>query len=459
MLKPGDLLQDRYRIASLLGSGGMGSVYEAIDIRIDKNVAVKQIIGISSKDPKSVLLVEAFEREAKSLVKANHEFIPDVTDYFSERDSHFLVMELIEGEDLATLLERRNEPFSIDEIMQWIRALLDVLDHLHNLDPPIFHRDIKPLNIKIDLRQKIKLLDFGIAKRRDAGKTTGSDKTLPAATRGYSPIEQIFPFLSATDPIMLRHGAAALGISRQKTDARADIYALGATLYELLTGARPTDADKRFLALLDGKTDVLPAPHKLNENIPSGISVLIMKALEVHREDRFGSVSEMKYAFEKIIPGETSSTLKFGLGRSSSATSSGAEKSDLTIGIRTGIGAILLLGVMIAGTYFYIDRASVGVIGNRPAVNHHSSPYPESPDTNLAVATPNINSIPNNSANSEVEPRPINTPRAGRKSTSPQTKETKPVKEDSEPQAKPMRRCTFEEVRDNPTKKLDCYYP
>ncbi|HNQ15509.1 MAG TPA: serine/threonine-protein kinase, partial [Pyrinomonadaceae bacterium] len=167
MLTKHTLLQQRYRIVRHLGQGGMGSVYQATDERLNKTVAVKEVTIESSDDTQRSLIQMAFQREADSLVKAKHEAVPDITDYFSENGGWFLVMEFVEGEDLAQLLEERGGPFKFEEITPWLFQLLDALQFLHGLVPPIIHRDIKPQNLKLNDRQKIKLLDFGIARSSD----------------------------------------------------------------------------------------------------------------------------------------------------------------------------------------------------------------------------------------------------------------------------------------------------
>ena len=172
MLTTDKILQGRYRIVSQLGQGGMCAVYEAQDNkRFDASVALKEIlvhsVGIADAKQKE-LLKRAFEREAKILAEVQHEVFPHVIEYFSEDDSQFLVMELVQGKDLAQLLTDRQSPFPLEDILIWTDQLLDALDYLHTFKPPIFHRDLKPHNLKLTSRGKIKLLDFGIAKNAEA---------------------------------------------------------------------------------------------------------------------------------------------------------------------------------------------------------------------------------------------------------------------------------------------------
>lgn len=305
MLAKSEILQGRYRIVRQLGHGGMGAVYEAIDERFGEPIALKEIRIESANEKQKILIVNAFEREAKSLAKARHEAIPYVRDYFSELDRQFLVMELVEGDDLEKMLEIRGKPFPLEDVIRWIDQLLDALDYLHNLKPQIIHRDIKPQNLKLSFRRKIKLLDFGIAKSGDRTSTI-TNQTFVGATLDYSPIEQILRVIDATfrEFIILKHKEKAENVLKQYTDARCDIYALGATFYHLLTNRVPDAATKRTLAIWEGKEDPLPNPSQLNPEIPPSISDCLIKAMEIERDHRFSSAIEMQEALQTAIADE-----------------------------------------------------------------------------------------------------------------------------------------------------------
>lgn len=302
------ILQGRYRIVSQLGQGGMGAVYEAQDNkRFDASVALKEILvnSASITDAKQQeLLKRAFEREAKILAEVQHEVFPHVIEYFSESDRQFLVMELVQGEDLAQMLAHRQSPFPIEEILIWADQLLDALDYLHSFKPPIFHRDLKPHNLKLTARGKIKLLDFGIAKSAEMQATTTiSNQSFIAATLNYSPIEQILHVLDPTlrEVITEKFKANIENILDQHTDARSDLYSLGATLYHLSTAFMPTDAFKRVLEIWSGKPDPLRRPHELNPDIPEEVSHIFLKAMEISREARFASAAEMQKALHQAV--------------------------------------------------------------------------------------------------------------------------------------------------------------
>ncbi len=308
MLTIDTILQNRYRIVRLLGQGGMGAVYQALDQRIDKVVAVKEILlelENSSDEEQALLIKQAFRREANSLVKARHETVPDVTDYFSDGDREFLVMEFIEGNDLMKMLQKRKKPFTFEQVLPWIDQLLEALDYLHNLASPIIHRDIKPQNLKLNEWNKIKLLDFGIAKSTDKTATI-TQMTFVGATLDYSPIEQI---LRVIDPmfrelILLKHKDEAEKILAQDTDSRCDIFALGATFYHLLTNYPPVDIKKRTLETWEGKGDPLPDPLEINPDLPPAMAQWLVKAMSIERDDRFSTALEMRKVLKDIVAQE-----------------------------------------------------------------------------------------------------------------------------------------------------------
>ncbi len=305
MLGKDEILQDRYRIVRKLGHGGMGAVYEAIDERFGEPIALKEITVDLVNEAHRTTVTKAFEREAKALAKAKHEVVPYVRDYFYERDRQFLVMELVDGDDLAEMLEMQRKPFPLGDVLKWIDQLLDALDYLHNLQPPIIHRDIKPQNLKLNDRRKIKLLDFGIARSGDKTSTV-TNQTFVAATLNYSPIEQILRVIDPTfrEFIILMHKTKAEKVLNQDTDVRCDIYSLGGTIYHLLTNRVPIDATKRTLEIWDGRPDPLTNPSELNPEIPSAVSAWLLKAMEIDRDNRFSSAIEMHKVLNLAIAKE-----------------------------------------------------------------------------------------------------------------------------------------------------------
>ncbi len=329
MLAINQILQERYKIIRQLGHGGMGAVYEAIDERFGEPIALKEIIIELEDDSQKKVINKAFEREAKTLAKAKHETVPFVRDYFSESDKQYLVMELIEGEDLSELLKKYKQPFPLEESVKWLFQLLDALDYLHNLQPPIIHRDIKPQNLKLNSRRRIKLLDFGVARNEDKSAAL-TKQTFVGATLNYSPIEQIMRVMDSTfrEFIVLKHHEKAEVVLQQDTDARCDIYALGATFYHLLTNQVPVDATKRTLSVWEGKPDPLIQPVILNPNIPVGISDCILKAMAIDRENRYSSALEMQEVLKGAVA-EADFTYSASLSQDSSRLSAELLNFDL----------------------------------------------------------------------------------------------------------------------------------
>jgi serine/threonine protein kinase len=271
MIEPGTVLQNRYLIEQRIGEGGMGVVYQAVDQKFNSRVAIKETF-YKEKD-----LGEAFEREARLLNSLHHPILPHVSDYFTGNSGHFLVMEFIEGEDLSDILNR-DGIFPIEAVLRWTDELLDALDYLHSQEPPIIHRDIKPSNLKLTIRGNLILLDFGLAKLNQADKS--GLKSVFGYSRTYSPLEQI-------------EGTG--------TDARSDIFALGATIFHLLTGQRPADSLMRAAAIVAGKPDPLKLANEINPQVSLAMAQVLHTALALNPNQRFASAKVMRQALKLAI--------------------------------------------------------------------------------------------------------------------------------------------------------------
>ncbi|MBA4185786.1 MAG: serine/threonine protein kinase, partial [Acidobacteria bacterium] len=158
-ISPNTLIQNRYLIIHLIGKGGMGEVYLAVDQRLGSAIALKRTFF--SDD---ATLGNAFEREARTLARLRHPVLPKVSDHFTEEGTQYLVMDHIAGEDISKRLESMQKPFPISWVLFWADQLLDALTYLHTNEPPIIHRDIKPQNLKLTDENHIVLLDFGLSK-------------------------------------------------------------------------------------------------------------------------------------------------------------------------------------------------------------------------------------------------------------------------------------------------------
>ncbi len=262
------LLQDRYRIIKELAQSGMGTIYLARDEVLNVDVAVKENLYTTAAHSTQ------FHQEATILAGLRHPSLPRVIDHFViENVGEYLVMDYIEGKDLKEWLDAREGGLSEEEAVRIGVVVCDALNYMHSRTPPIIHRDIKPANLKITEDGQIVLVDFGLAKHYEQGEMTAVGAK--GVTAGYSPVEQ--------------YG--------QGTDVRSDIYALGATLYTLLTGKVPPEALDRAMGR--------EAPQPMEEvapDISDSLIAVINKAMAVKAEARFQSAGEMKAALLAATP-------------------------------------------------------------------------------------------------------------------------------------------------------------
>ncbi len=261
-LERGTLLHKRYRIVEILGQGGMGSVYRAVDENLGVDVAVKENLFTTDEYSRQ------FRLEAVILAALRHPNLPRVSDHFAVGEQgQYLVMDFIEGEDLRQRMERQGT-ITEEEAVMIGAAMCDALTYLHSRKPSILHRDIKPGNVKITPEGSIYLVDFGLAKlvQGPQATTTGAR----AMTPGYSPPEQ--------------YGTA-------RTDPRTDVYSLGATLYAALTGMIPEDG----LARAMDNAQLTPL-RKRNPKVSRRVAAAIEKAMAVDPADRYQTADEFKKA-------------------------------------------------------------------------------------------------------------------------------------------------------------------
>lgn len=275
-LERGALLHKRYRIVEILGQGGMGSVYRAVDENLGVDVAVKENLFTTDE------YARQFRLEAVILANLRHPNLPRVTDHFVIGDQgQYLVMDYIEGEDLRQRMERIGN-ITEDEAVLIGAAICDALAYLHTRKPPILHRDLKPGNVKITPDGHIFLVDFGLAKVLHGSQATTTGAR--AMTPGYSPPEQ--------------YGTA-------RTDSRTDIYSLGATLYAALSGIIPEDG----LARAMDNTQLTPL-RKRNSKVSRRLAASIERAMGIDPADRFQTAEEFKRSLlgsktkTQLLPGD-----------------------------------------------------------------------------------------------------------------------------------------------------------
>ncbi len=265
LLSVGVQLQGRYKILGVIGVGGMGAVYKAQDLRFSGVVrlcAMKEMINTATDPQVRQMIVRNFEREASILATLSHPVIPQVYDYFTEGSRSYLVMEFVDGKDLEALLSEVEGFLPETKVVNWAVQLCDVLSYLHNHKPrPIIFRDLKPANIMLDKHDRIRLVDFGIAKLFQSGA-----KGTIIGTEGYSPPEQY----------------------RGVAEPRGDIYALGATLHHLLSKQNPQ---------LQAPFSFHERPiHTTNPTVSRELVEVIEKTLQYDINLRWGSAEEFKRA-------------------------------------------------------------------------------------------------------------------------------------------------------------------
>lgn len=269
-LQPGSVLQGRYRITGVIGVGGMGSVYQARDLRfpnVVRHVAVKEMLNLTTDQSMREMTLRTFERESDMLASLSHPAVPEIYDYFSSKDRAYLVMEYINGRDLEAIVNSMGDFLPVETVLQWALELCDVLGYLHLHEPePIIFRDVKPSNIMIDQHGRLRLVDFGIAKTFQVGQ-----KGTMIGTEGYSAPEQY----------------------RGEASPSSDVYGIGATMHHILTRRDPrleppfTFADRPI--------------RDINSRVSTGFEAVIMRALSFDPAERYANAATMKEELGRLI--------------------------------------------------------------------------------------------------------------------------------------------------------------
>ena len=315
----------RYRLSEKLGQGGMGSVYLAEDTLLPG-----RLVAVKENADTSAAAQSQFKREALLLARLRHPNLPQVMDYFIEADGkQYLVMDYVPGDNLMELMRKRQGPLPAAEALAIVEQVMQALTYMHTWrDPktgqvrPIIHRDIKPANIKRTPDGRIFLVDFGIAKV-EGGTMTGTAVSAKALTPGYAPLEQY-------------HGG---------TDARSDIYSLGATLYALLTGRAPPNAT----ALATGTP--LPPLQSFNASVPTPLTAVVQRAMQQLPANRYQSIAEMQLALAgRAVAGKSG---KSGASSIARAVKPRAVNASTLVALLLLLGAVLSMagiGFLLSGT-------------------------------------------------------------------------------------------------------------
>jgi serine/threonine protein kinase len=266
MLNPGEVIGERYRVIRELGGGGMKLVYLVEDSHLNREAALAEMIDSFTRRSDQAAAIAAFEREADLLAELESEFIPRIFDRFSEHNRHYLVMEYVPGPTLEQRLTAAGGKLDENFVIAVANQVLEALEYLHGLTPPIIYRDLKPSNVIVKASGRIKLVDFGIA-RHFQPKTTAT----MIGTQGYAPPEQY----------------------RGKAETRSDLYALGATLHHLLTGRDPTAAPPF----------TFPPTSEAEPRTNRALAELVDEALAYDVDRRIPSVQEFRRRLRLVNTG------------------------------------------------------------------------------------------------------------------------------------------------------------
>lgn len=291
-LQPGTGLNGgKYIIEKKIGEGGFGITYRAVQTGLNRAVCIKEyfLAGrcIRNTQAKTVQLQgadesmfekyrAAFVKEAQTLASLHHPGIVEVIDIFDENNTSYMVMPFVEGRSLQSIVEK-NGPLPYPEAVNYIAQVANAVGYIH--DRHILHRDIKPDNIMITADYKAVLIDFGSAREFEEDKTQAQTSMV---THGYAPTEQY--------------------TRNSRKGAYTDIYAIGATLYFVLTGKVPYEAAARI-------TEPMPEPKDLNPDLPEEANRTIMKALQLKSQDRHQSIAEFMDDLRNVKPSEPSPEL------------------------------------------------------------------------------------------------------------------------------------------------------
>ncbi|NOR22597.1 MAG: protein kinase [Candidatus Aminicenantes bacterium] len=273
-LTTGSVFAGRYQIIEVLGKGGMGKVYRAIDKKLNEEVALKLVKPEIASDKKTL---ERFSNELKIARKIAHKNVGRMYELMEEKGTHFITMEYVPGEDLKSFIKRAG-PLSAGKTTFIAKQVCEGLAEAHELG--VVHRDLKPQNIMIDKEGNSRIMDFGIARSLKAKGITAEGVII--GTPEYMSPEQV---------------------DAKETDQRSDIYSLGVILYEMVTGRAPFEGDTPLSVAVKQKTETPEDPRKLNSQIPEDLSNVILRCMEKDKEKRYQSAGELQTELDKIEKG------------------------------------------------------------------------------------------------------------------------------------------------------------
>ncbi|EJW17525.1 serine/threonine-protein kinase PrkC [Paenibacillus alvei DSM 29] len=268
----GTILSGRYEIITRIGGGGMALVYKALDNLLNRYVAVKVLRQQFVHDEE---FIRRFRREAQSAASLSHPNVVSIYDVGQEEDTHFIVMEYVEGHNLNEIILER-APLQVDESIRISTQICDALDHAHQNH--IIHRDIKPHNILIGRNGRVKVTDFGIARAVTSSTITQTGSVV-GSVHYFSP----------------EH---AKGVS---TGEKSDLYSLGIVLYQMLTGQLPFLGESPISVALKHLQEPFDEPRAVNPHIPQSVENVILKSMRKNPAERYQSAAEMMRDLETCL--------------------------------------------------------------------------------------------------------------------------------------------------------------
>ena len=263
MLEIGSLLDGKYKILNKIGQGGMSVVYLAMNEKANKQWAIKEMRKEKNKNYE--IMKQSLITETNLLKELKHPYLPSIADIIESDDTIIIVMDYVEGRPLSDILTEEGT-IEEDKVADYAIQLCDVLDYLHSQKPPIIYRDLKPANIMLRPDGKITLIDFGTARKYNYDSVAD---TTCLGTIGYAAPEQF------------------AGETLRQTDARTDIYNLGATMYHLLTGVNPSEPPYELYPI-----------RRWDESLSNGLEKIILRATRKDPDKRFNDCKEMSYALQ-----------------------------------------------------------------------------------------------------------------------------------------------------------------
>ncbi|MBN1868751.1 protein kinase [Candidatus Sumerlaeota bacterium] len=397
-----------YRIVRLLGRGGMGHVYLAVDTTLDRPVALKVVRSELTANPSNL---ERFRREARAVARLNHPQIVQIFEFGQHEGMPFYAMEYVEGKSLAAVLEERG-PFPVGEAVALILGAVEALDYAlgHN----VVHRDIKPGNMLITRSGQFKLVDFGLSRCLEGDIDLTQSGTVIGSPYYMSPEQS----------------------KGEKADHRSDIYSLGVTFYHLLTGERPFEASSPLAVMLKHVQEPMPEPQILKKLLDGRVLPILAHMLAKNPDDRYQDYTELRRDLHRLVgtsgipsgAGKTFASDETTLSRTVTTRGANAsapsKPSPSLLSLLLGVAAVVVLGLAGAGAILYwfhsrpesTERSSFERDGAPPSVGGPiviAEVAPEATNVSSDSATPRTPLVPAPTASPTMSPRATATPPRG----------------------------------------------